>query len=329
MQLHKKAFFNLLRQQAPSDAALRVEPWQVEDYRELATQEILHRLESLGLKLSAENFLIYAEGYDNPEELTNFLWTQQDQKDVVYLLIFELWRRLAPEKQPLSIFCDELDHRISLYEQDPVQHDSAIENMLLRLVEILEENVDEGIEPKVVFASLSHYLAHDLETFLYDYISDQIEAKETLEATELLEDFYRYIQGTAWFDFLRACIVASSDPHEANLILKTILEELKEAPDINLLLEMASFLVSHGDPHLFHQAVKQAFELLRTEEDFQELLTIVADYYCCLDMNKEEKAVQAIFSKRKHRELQTPIERSDNDLTSFETFLQEADWSKI
>jgi hypothetical protein len=329
MHLHKKAFFNLLRLQAQKDTTLRVEPWQVEDYRELATQELLHRLHLLGLELSAENFLISAAGYDNPEELAHFLWTKEEHQDPAYLLILELWRRLVVEKQSLSIFCDELDHRITLYESDPIQHESSVENMLMRLKEILEENVDEGIEPKAAFASLTRYLAHNLETFLYEYISDCIEAKEIVNATELLEDFYPFVQSTSWFDLLRASLLAPSESHEANLVLKNILGKLKDHPDLDLLLEMASFLVSHGDPHLFHQTVKQAFDLLSTEEDFQELLLTVADYYSCLDMDKEESVVQAIFSKRKEKQPEASIERSDKDLHKFEAFLQETDWSKI
>jgi len=321
MRLQTKALYNLLRRNWLTDPSAAVERWQVEDYREFSTHELFHELEVLGLSLTEENFLIYAENYDNPEKLTDFIWTQTEHKDHAYLLIFELWRRLVPEKQSLSIFCDELDYRIELYEKESSSQEGAMENMMLRLEEVLNENTDEGGEPKTIFQTLSLYCAHDIETFLYDYISDEIDSESTLYATELLEEFYHYLSDTSWFDFLRARLLAPTDPHEANVVLKSILEELKDAPDLDLLLEMASFLTSHGDPHLFHQAVSQAFDLIVTEEDFQELLAIVADYYNCCDMEKEEKAVQSLFTKRIKYNLTAPIDKSDKDMATFAVFL--------
>lgn len=321
MRLQTKALYNLLRQNWLADPSTVVEKWQVEDYREFSTYELFHELETLGLSLTEENFLIYAENYDNPEKLTDFIWTQSTYKDRAYLLIFELWRRLIPEKQSLSIFCDELDYRIELYEKFPSSQEGAIENMMLRLEEVLNENIDEGRDPKTIFQTLSLYCAHDIETFLYDYISDEIDSESALYGAELFEAFYPYLSDTTWFDFLRARLLAPTDPHEANVVLKSILEELKDSPDLDLLLEMASFLTSHGDPHLFHQAISQAFNLVTTEENFQELLAIVADYYSCCDMEKEEKAIQALFTKRISNNLTSSIEKSDEDVETFATLL--------
>jgi hypothetical protein len=321
MRLQTKALYNVLRRNWLADPSTFIESWQVEDYREFSTYEIFEQLEALGLSLSGENFLIYAENYTNPEELTDFIWTKKEHKDQVYLLIFELWRRLVPEKQSLSIFCDELDHRIELYEKDSEAQSSAMENMMLRLEEVLNENADEGKKPQSIFQTLSLYCAHDVETFLYEYISDEIDSGNTLYAAELLEDFYHYLSDVAWFDFLRARLLAATDPHEANIVIKSILEEIKDVPDLDLLLEMASFLTAHGDPHLFYQAVRQAFELILTEEDFQELLAIVADYYGCCDMEKEEKAIQSVFAKRSQRDLNAPLDKADKDIISFSNAL--------
>lgn len=321
MKLQTKAFYNTLRHKWLNDPSMQIEAWKVEDYREFSTYELIEQLKFLGLPLTEESFLIYAENYSNPEKLIDFIWNNKENKDQAYLLIFELWRRFIPEKQSLSIFCDELDHRIELYEKDPTLQSSAMENMMLHLEEVLHENEDSGKEPKAIFQTLALYCAHDIEAFLYDYLSDQIDNGNTVYATELLEDFYPYISDISWFDFLHARLLTTTEPHEANLVLKNILDKIKDTLDLDLLLEMTSFLTSHGDPHLFSQAVRQAFELIITEEDFQELLGIVADYYSFCDMDKQEKAIQSIFAKRANHALNTPIDKSDKDVIAFSSAL--------
>lgn len=324
MNMQKKALYTLLRKRFLSHHIEEIEAWKVEDLRELSTYELFTKLHTLGLSLDEEKFILQADSYSTPELFADFISSPSlapAEKDQLYLLIFELWRRLLPEKQSLSIFCDEIDHRLALYEEDPVQNESSLQNLLLRLKEILEENVDAGEEPQEIFQNLSLYCASDLETFLYDYISTQLDAKNFSYALELLEDFYPFVKDPLWFDFLKARMLSFSEPHETNLLLKEILFKVKEEVDLDLLLEMCAFLISHGDPHLFQQASLAAFDLIQTEEDFQELLAIVADYYRCLDRDKEEKALQALFAKRDKIALDTPLHKNDKALSSFEAIL--------
>lgn len=311
MKLHLKAFYNLLRSRPSGDK----KPWQVEDLREASTGELFRRLQALGFAFDEETFTIYAETHEAPEELVS------PGEDEAYLLFFELWRRLIPEKQSLSILGDELDYRIA--------HKAPLESMLLRLQEILNDLVDEGASPPEAFQMFSQYSAHDLESFLYDYISDLIDTENLLDAAEILDSFYPFFSEAIWFDFLRARILIPADPHEANIVLKSILDELGDDPDLDLLLELSAFLVHHGDPHLFHQSLRQAYNLLSIEEDFQEILAIAADYYQCLDMEKEAKEIQTLFAKRKKRNLAESLSRSDPDLTTFGNYLEDADWSKV
>jgi len=290
-QLYPKAYFNWLRLKKEADPSFSVEPWQIEDYRELSIEALFQRLSTWGLQLSEENFLMVAENYQSPEELTHFLWPQQENEFPIYLLIFELWRRLLPEKQSLSIFCDELDHRIK--EGD----ESSLQNMLIRLEEILDENENEN--PKAIFFTLTRHMSHDLEGFLYDYISDQIDKNNDLYASELLGSFYPYMSDLMWFNFLRARLLIKVDLHEGDLAFKTILEKTK---DLDLILEIASFLVNHGDPHLFQKAALLALDHLETDEDFEELVATVADYCHFMDKDQEEKLVKKA-DKNRIREL--------------------------
>ena len=59
------------------------------------------------------------------------------REDRVYLLIFELWRRLASHKPSLSIFCDELDYIISRFEED---EDDNLEMNLEAVGEVQPDN---------------------------------------------------------------------------------------------------------------------------------------------------------------------------------------------
>jgi hypothetical protein len=182
--------------------------------------------------------------------------------------------------------------------------------------------IDEGMSPREAFQSFSQYCSQDVESFLYEYHSDLIDEDKLLDASDLLDRFYPFFLDTTWFDFLRARILTPTDPHEANIVFKSILEELKEELDLDLLLEIAAFLVHHGDPHLFQQAASQAFELLTIEEDFQELIATVADYYQCIDQEKEAEELQSLFKNRKDKSLDKMLDRADPDLAIFEVYLK-------
>ena len=124
MQLRDIALYNLLKINWLEDPSIDVEAWQVEDYRKISYEELFERLEKLGISLTQESFFIYSENVSTPEQLLEFLWIHDDEAkeyDQAYLIIFELWRRLLPEKQSLSIFCDELDYRIELYDKKKLE----------------------------------------------------------------------------------------------------------------------------------------------------------------------------------------------------------------
>jgi hypothetical protein len=199
--LQTKALYNLLRLNALDDPSLKVEKWALEDLRLLSLQELFDRLKNdYQVILDRPSFHGFAENCETPEELTDLLLSEEDENklDPFYLLIFELWRRLLPEKQSLSIFCDEMDYRISLY--DKAENDELIQETLLNLIDVLDENVEAGAEPKEVFAAICDYCANDIESFLYDYITDLLNSKEALYALELINSFSPYVEDLALFE---------------------------------------------------------------------------------------------------------------------------------
>ena len=324
-QLYPKAYFNWIVLKWKHNPSFQIEPWQVEDYRQLSLKTIFERLSSLGLKWTEEKFLLMADAALTPEELTHNAWPDKENEMPIYLLLFELWRRLLPKKGSLSIFCDELDNQIRLYLQDPSQ-DYGISDSLQKLQELLEESTDLGENPRAIFATLSRHVAHDLEGFLFDYLSDQIDARNDLEAAELIRVFYPYVKDVSCFDFLKARLLVLMDPHEGNVALKKLLEKVT---DLDLLLEVAAFLIHHGDPSLFQKAAKLCFAEIQTEEDFQELLAIVADYSHFIEKDKNEEQIQAVFAKRLNLPPTIPVAATDPDVIFLRNLLDDPEWTKI
>jgi hypothetical protein len=328
MQFNGKSLYNLLRSSWLKDPTIEVEPWMVEDYRSLEIEELFSRLNRLGIVLEQGSFLLYAEKSDSPEELLDCLWIEEEslkEQEHLYLIIFELWRRLLPNRRSLTLFCDQLDFSIECYEENPIEMGETIQEILKELEDVLDQNVDlrEG-SPKEIFLSLQECCAHDIESFLREYISDQIDLNNELYASELLDGFADYVGDSRWFDFLRARLFALSDAHEGNLMIGGLLEELEEEPDLNLLIEMSSFLVHAGDPSLFIRAVKQALPLFKYEGEFQDLLKLTVDYFRCLDKEDKAETIQEILQRRSSQyHPDSAIDLSQKDISSLVLFLDE------
>ena len=283
----------------------------------------------MGLKLSHENFVAYAKESKSPEDLVDLVW-RDDQNveghDSAYLLIFELWRRLLPDKFALSIFCDELDRCIHLYDKGELK-DEEMEEVITDLEDLLDRSVDKGGAAQEIFQMIECYCAHDLERFLYDYILEDIEKDDEISASELLDGFYIYIANTLWFDFLRARLVSSVDAHEGSLMLQRIIEQLEEDPDLDLFFEIATYLVTREDPSLFLHCAKSMLSLIKNEEQFQELIRLVGEYFCCLDQETHHKTAQDFLLKRKNRQPEAHIEASD--VKSFHFLLEQSNRNEI
>ena len=325
MRLHTKALYNLLRYNYLEDPSLYCDKWQIEDLRDLAIDKLFSRLNALGVSVDKEQFSLYAEDCDGPEDLTECLVVDKQSSqdhDKIYLVIFELWRRVLPEKLSMSVFCDELDHRIYLYDKSKLETDELIQDGVANLIDILDENIDAGKDPKEVFISISRYCAHDLESFLYDYIADQIDDDNDIYAGDLLENFSQFLSNWQWFDFLQVRIVAKTDVIIANDIIKKIVDDEKEHPDVDLALEILQFMVQIGDLDLFIRLAKMTLNTLRLEAEFIELLETIAEFFQRLDMEEKDEVIQKIIDQRKNIDEDTPLDISDRDIKTVKSALK-------
>lgn len=290
--LQTKALYNLLRLNVERDPSIKADAWALEDQRKIPLDQLLKRT-----KLDKEKFIQFAESCDTPEDLTDILYPDDadpDGWDPYYLYVFELWRRLLPEKQSLSIFCDELDYRIAQYKNEALKNDELVQDALSNLLEVLEENDDAGPKSDILSA-INDHCAHDLEKFLYDYIADLLDSGNELYASELIEGFTPYVKEKKWFALLKARLVSTWDIAEANKMVHTL---LSKGLDPALLMEILDFLSGSGDHELFTAAVKKMIPLIQSEEQQEDLFNIVAEYFSRLDEDDKEQAVLKLIKNR-------------------------------
>ncbi|MEX0961610.1 MAG: hypothetical protein WDZ28_01985 [Simkaniaceae bacterium] len=322
MEFQGRALFNLLKIQSEEDHTLIAKPYQVENLRGLSTETLFDRLRKFGIHLDESAFHLYVENCETPEELADCLYLEDDHElgELIYLLTFELWRRLTPEKESLSLFCDELDYQISLFDKEQLEDEEPLQALLDELETMLDEGVDGGLDDSEVLQTIEPYLAHDIETFLSDYILYLIENDQETYGSELIEGFYEYVKDKKWFDFLRLHSLYASDPHEAEMMLERLIGELKEDPDSDLLLALLDFLVPICESDLFYHTFSLATKQIKTESDFLELSEICRAYFNGLDSDEEEKMIATYLLKRSFQE-SAILNQNDPDLLKLQDLM--------
>jgi hypothetical protein len=328
MEIAPKALYNSLRMSFLQTPTMQLEPWKVEDYRKLSTEELFGRLNSHEIVLDRSSFVAYADEHDCPEELYDSLMHERGESDQVYLLLFELWRRLVPEKQSISIICDELDHQIFLYDSKAESNEEELVDAIASFYAALEENVDRGLEHDDVYAAASEYLANDIQTFLIDYLSDLIERGEYLYASEILEQFYPFMPDKKWFDLINCRLIASQDIHSGHKALRSIYIQHLDEPDLQFNLDILSYLVNLPDPDLFHTVAKASLPLVEEEDDFQELISITSEFYRNYERLEFAEKLSQLLEKRESKACIAAVSRDDPDRKVLEQIFSSAEKSK-
>lgn len=290
--------------------------WQVRDLRAVSLDQLYEMLEEVDLPLDQEGFLLHAQEVGSPEELAELLSDEEcdpEVDDQRYLILFELWRRLLPEQQSLSIFCDLLDHEIALYDQEELESAVRMQGLLADLQEVLDENVDEGNDPQTVMEMLSRHCANDVESFLYDFIAGQLDESNVAYASELIEGFYPYLSDQRWFDLLNVRVALLADPVRVDSLVRQAVSGAKESLDLGLTLELVDVVGRCSIPPLFIQVVRLVIPLLQEESDFIDLLEICADYFNRLDQSDREEEVLALLSERQGKREDAPWKAADAD----------------
>lgn len=315
MDIDRRALYNALRMNWLNDPTIEVEPWQVENYREMSLPLLFSRLRQNGFSLDKDSFTSLSENFDTPEELTSHLIDEEGvnakEEDQVYLITFELWRRLQKDKPCLSIFCDELDHQIYLYDHGLAKSAEDIQDVLSNLQVILEENSDEGADPESVLNLINYGSANDIEAFLFDFILEQIENDNYSYAQDLLESFQYYVSDKKWFQLLHARLLFGIDPTAAKPILKYLIDQAEDDEDLEFNLELLSELIQEEDEEIFLKLLKSTLPLLEQEEDFQDMLLLTADFFNEKEKINEERLIESLLKKRSSIPLDNILDKND------------------
>ncbi|MCH9612424.1 MAG: hypothetical protein S4CHLAM102_09140 [Chlamydiia bacterium] len=313
-----RSYYNYYLYNQDIALADHVPTWVFEDYRALKEEELFARLEEVGVFIDAENFIQFAMDSDSPESLALSAVDEEEDEEIeqrIYPLFFEIWRRLLPEKQTVSIFCDELDFLIDRYEQnlDDEQVAEKIFDALELLGDILDENCAETNSQQQVFAMISGFVSHHLEEFIYSFVRDQIEKENRTAASELIDAFKPYIQDRAWFDYLTSRLVLESDPKEGRVMLERLFETLDEEPNLELAFEILDFVISKGGESLFIDFFLQTLDQIETEKDFIEMLRLAESYYLFAGQREKREAVDAMVAARVGYDPEVAISQTDLD----------------
>lgn len=311
--MERKALYNSLRMDQREEILKKTPSWKVENYRLLSENSLFERLLSLGIHLDKLRFSALAEEVDSPEELYELILDEEpedvDLGDQIYLILFELFRRFVPEKQSLSIFCDELDELILRYDRDDYKAEEPLEIALDFLKNIL--NDCEG-DPIALFDHIKENTAHDIEPFLYDYISTQIENKDDSFAEHLIDGFLPFVSDKKWFEFLKAKVTLEKDEKLAFALIQKLIKENQKNPDLDLNLEMLDFFAKEGEG--FKTLLFQTLPLITLEEEFVDILASTEEYFNLRDLDEEEAIVSNMRNKREHKSLEAPFSQQDPDV---------------
>ncbi len=197
-----RAYYNILILNKLRDDKYREGEWESCDYRQMPLPEIFFSLGKLGVYFTSDSFVSFCEEIDTPEALADkLLYENGDGKRKIYLLVFELWRRLLPERKTVSIVCDQLDQTIAIYEDQ--REDTQLYEGLLAILEILKRNAPFSDRPKELFKRLSLYIAHDLENVISTYIESKMGSPEEGKMTLLLDAFIPFVEEERALQFLK------------------------------------------------------------------------------------------------------------------------------
>ncbi len=325
--LQRKALYNLIQLNLPriESGELKIsdlEHWQVTNYREKSTEELFQQLKYLGIHLGSDQFEAYGRHFEAPEEMVEEIAKERPplEKDQIYLLLFEMWRRIFPEKRTISIFCDELDNQMMAFD---LQRPNQIADSLAYLQQLLDEHVDQGLDPKQSLQLVQMHCANDLESFLFDYILSEIEEKNKSYASEVLDGFRRYVSNSAWFSYLDTRIAIMEDDEEGCCRLEQLVEKIDLNTPLELVEEILFFIANSGNHSLFLTLTKKTLPMLKREEDFKIFLEACYAHYDYLELKPPALAIAKLFYSRKENDPEKAIHFSDPAMLQIRTILDQ------
>ena len=266
------------------------------DYRELSEGELFQMMHQLEIFFDRNSFVEFCQELDSPEEFSETLSLEGDVSRKAYLIAFELWRRFIPENVSISLFCDELDRTIALYEK---QRDHSKLLMLLeQMVEILDRNDVSNADPQVIFKRLCLYVAHDLENVIYTYIDSQLSDSTSEAIINLLDHFMPYVKEKRALLFLKLKSMNEVFLEEKQCLMEYLTSSLQESINFSLSLAMLFYLIEKNQDDLFKELFSFLVYEVKEERGLVSLLDVLIAYHQHFGQSEKKKSVSE-FMKNK------------------------------
>ena len=285
-----RAYYNLLWLEKLRGNTIPAKGFEILDYRKLSLAELFINLENLNIFFNEVTFSRYCEDLDSPEELIESLGLDDgDEKREGYLLCFELWRRLLPEKECVSIFCDELDRIIAKYEKD--RDDEELLQTLHHLIDILDRNTVTSDSAHEIFNRLSMYIAHDLENVIFTYIDTMITDGLEDEYLALLDHFMPYVSDKRNLQFLKLKTLSNDFEEEKENLSGFLVSSLTEDLNFPLSLHLLFYLTEMRNDELFSELFATLASSTKEEDSLVALLDVLVEYHRKRGREEKEKQV--------------------------------------
>ena len=115
---------------------------------------------------------------------------------------------------------------------------------------------------------------------------------------------------------LKARVLAHRDLEDSDTFLQALVKKYSADKDLEFNLEALAFMSREGDKTQFVPLLKKTLPLIEVEDDFQDLLSICADYCHYEDKEDVEKQIQKMLENRSHNSPESGIKDNDPDLTA-------------
>lgn len=262
--------------------------WKSCNWRARRIEDLFEELDRLGVHFDRRQFLSWASESDSPEDLLSLIMPDEyetlssDTVDHVYLIIFELWRRLIPERRPLSIVADDIDHAIVEYDKredddiGPVQVLTKLLFEYIRILQSAQDQLDEQdseerkallmkgytTQAHALFGMTEPYFVHEIGRFIFDFVIEELTYETLYDFSPIVEGIHPFLVPVLWADSMLAHLVWYTDETRAielnrEIAKKVIALSSKESViDTSLFFSALLLAAKAGDRETFFSMMR-------------------------------------------------------------------------
>lgn len=220
--------------------------------------------------------------------------------------------------QPLHImqkpFLRKFDSLMSLYNNEEIDNCIEIMEAITTLGAICAEARAEGRTPIEIFADIAQGCENNLESFLYNYIADEIDLGNYRRANEYIALFIDGVNRRKWFDLLRVRSSGKFNPQEAKALLSRLITSEETPPSLEFYFDALPSMILLNDSKTSLNMVKGILPLLKTEEDLEDLIEDLATLYRKKGKPKVALHFLKIKRERNWNAPEKPLDKSDPTL---------------